>query len=448
VSSSKRRALHSLDSMNVGDNNNSRHPNVTPKIIQFLIDAAPDSVRQINDVGAMPLHYLCCNKMVDEKKAMELLKLLLEKCPEAVRHVENFRLIRFLPLHYASGSRRSPEFCRVLIEAYPGSERIANRFAALPFHSACSKGTFATVKYLYKLHPDAINHRTTIGTYPIHNAIDSISRGDNPITAVVIANFLLDCDSSVKLQKQRGESLLYYACRAGYNDSNIEAGIEAIKAIYDAHPEAIEENTIASNIHDRHQLVQSFINSNLLFALEAKDQDHMTTPDGNGELPLHTALENNVTLGSIKLLVKGNPLALRSPNSSGVLPLHMACQHHDSASVVQYLVGLDTSTLDAVDRDGNTALHHACRAQFEIITMLLEKYGAASVSKMNAHGKLPIDLLFVSDRVRDRESIDFTESVFRLLTAYPEAIMNYNVTRQQANTAGCSSQSEKKRKLG
>ena len=118
-----------------------RNKNVTLKIIQLLIDAAPDSVRQINNVGAMPLHYLCCNKMVDEMKSIELLKLLLEKCPEAVRHVENFRLIRFLPIHYASGSRRSPEFCRVLIEAYPGSERIANRFGALPFNNACSNGT-------------------------------------------------------------------------------------------------------------------------------------------------------------------------------------------------------------------------------------------------------------------------------------------------------------------
>eukprot|EP00985_Skeletonema_marinoi_P002172 scaffold882_cov85-Skeletonema_marinoi.AAC.7 len=369
--------------------------------------------------------------MVDEMKSIELLKLLLEKCPEAVRHVENIRLIRFLPIHYAAWER-SPEFCRVLIEAYPGSERIANRFGALPFNNACSNGTFATVEYLYKLHPDAINHRTTIGTYPIHNAIDSISRGDNTRHYVDMVKFLLDCDPSVKSQKHRGESLLYYACRAGYNDSNIEA-----------------ENTIASTIHDRHQQVQAFINSQLVYAREAKDHRIMTTPDGNGELRLHTALQNNATLGSIKLLVKGNPLALESPDNCGVLPLHVACQHHDSASVVQYLVGLDLSTLNAVDREGNTALHYACRgAQFEIITLLLEKYDAASVSKMNAHGKLPIDLLFVSDRVRDRESIDFTESVFRLLTAYPEAIMNYNVTRQQANTVGCSSQSGKKRKLG
>jgi len=44
----------------------------------------------------------------------------------------------------------------------------------------------------------------------------------------------------------------------------------------------------------------------------------------------------------------------------------------------------------------------------------------------------------VSDRVSDWESVEYIESAFRLLTAYPETLMNYNIPRQQAqaNTAG------------
>jgi len=52
----------------------------------------------------------------------------------------------------------------------------------------------------------------------------------------------------------------------------------------------------------------------------------MMTPDGNGQLPLHSALQNNAGLGSIKLLVKDNPHhAVHTPNNSGVLPLDVAC---------------------------------------------------------------------------------------------------------------------------
>jgi hypothetical protein len=231
-------------------------------------------------------------------------------------------------------------------------------------------------------------------------------------------------------------------------DSNVEAGIQVIKVIYDAHPEAIEEDRITSDIHHYHQQVQTFISSELVYSRQAKNRRLMTTPDEKGQLPLHTALQNNVRLGSIKLLVKGNASAVQTPDNSGALPLHVACAHHESASVVQYLIGLDATTLDAVDKGGNTALHLACRgARYETISLLLDKFDAISVSKRNAHKKLPIDLLFESDKVLNRESVECTESVFRLLKSYPETVMNCVVNmKQEAKLDGCSSR--KKRKFG
>jgi hypothetical protein len=93
--------------------------------------------------------------------------------------------------------------------------------------------------------------------------------------------------------------------------------------------------------------------------------------------------------------------------------------------VVEYLIELDTTTLDTVDREGNTVLHHACRgANHNAIALLLEKYDAVSVSKRNIHKKLPIDLLFESSEVLDRESVQYTESIFHLMRAYPETVMN------------------------
>eukprot|EP00984_Skeletonema_dohrnii_P026834 scaffold16247_cov113-Skeletonema_dohrnii-CCMP3373.AAC.2 len=57
------------------------------------------------------------------------------------------------------------------------------------------------------------------------------------------------------------KSLLAYACNRVYNGSNIHAGTEMIQTIYDAHPEAIEENCIASNIHYQRQYEHSSIGS-------------------------------------------------------------------------------------------------------------------------------------------------------------------------------------------
>ena len=395
---------------------------------QVLIHAAPDSVRRVDNGGRMPLHYLCSRSGHDddEAAALQVLKLLIEKYPEAAQHSN---VDGVLPIYIASASRwRSPEFCRLLIEAYPGSERIsiANN-GALLLHSACSKGSLDTVKYLYRQYPDAIDHATTAGLYPIHYAIVGMMKRDDPATALEVVKFLLNCDPNQKLMQHEGWSLLCYACgfMTRYNDnvSNIEAGIQLMKVLFDAHPEAIENNGITSNIHRFDQQVQAFINSELVYARLAKDHRLMTTADDNGQLPLHRALQINVRLGSIKLLVNGNPLALRAIDNDFAMPLHIACEHHDSAGVVPYLIERHTLALEAVDRQGNTALHYACRgAKHGNIGLLLETYDAVSVSKRNADGKLPIDLLWESNEVSDRESVEYTGSVFRLLRANPEMI--------------------------
>ena len=122
--------------------------------------------------------------------------------------------------------------------------------------------------------------------------------------------------------------------------------------------------------------------------------------------------------------MKWNPSAIRCADNRGMMPLHIACQHHESASVVEHLINLDPTSLRAIDFEHNTALHYACRgANHAIIALLTEKYSAVSVSKRNAHGQLPIDLLFASREVSDRESVEYMESIFRLLRTHP-AMMN------------------------
>ena len=49
--------------------------------------------------------------------------------------------------------------------------------------------------------------------------------------------------------------------------------------------------------------------------------------------------------------------------------------------------------------------------------------GAPLVSELNDDGKLPIHLLWESDRV-DRNSVEYVEAVWRLLLAHPETVMH------------------------
>ena len=399
--------------------------NVTLGMVQLLIDAAPDSVRHEDSHGGLPLHCLCVHKNLDDEVANNILKLLLKKCPESARH--DIPGSNTLPIHLAA-MNKSPEFCRLLIEAYPESERISNSAGMIPFLAACNYGTVATAEFLYELYPESINVAEVRGAYPIHLAILSVKLRANPATAIDVVQFLLDCDPNVVLQKFDDILPLHWVCDEATNE-NTTTMLKILQILYDAHPEAIEGeyvNGVAFGfVPDIPEEVRTFIETHLQYARQARDLRRMNTPDENGQLLLHRALHGNatITLGTIKLFVKGNPSAVTCADNRGMSPLHIACQNR-SADIVQYLIDRDSLVLEAVDRQGNTVLHHACRgAKHGTITLLLEKYGAASVLKFNAHNQLPIDLLFESEAVIDRGGTEYTESIYRLIRAHPETVM-------------------------
>jgi ankyrin repeat protein len=414
-------------------------------MVQLLRYVYPESLHRANNDGWLPLHGLCSNQEIDEEAGLEILKFLLERCPESVRHATNNGN---LPIHRAA-AYQSPEFCRILIEAYPGSERMPNGSGSLPFHWACLNNIVATVKYLYKLYPESISVADNNELYPIHYVMDGLREGDDPEVAVEVVKFLLDCNTDVALQKHQNEFPFYFFCREATSDNTpkLNAYLEILQLLYDAYPDAVEENTIASDFGFFCQEVQSYINTQLAYARQARDHRVITTPDESGQLPLHVALRDNVTLGSIKLLVKGNPSATRNFDDRGMIPLHVACQHHHSPSVVEYMIGLRSSALEMEDRWQHTLLHFACRgANHVMIAFLLDKYDAAFVSTRNSSNQLPIDLLFDSEAVSDREGIEYMESIYRLIRANPETVMGCNMNmneRQQAQ----SEEIGKKRKV-
>ena len=413
--------------------------NATLGMVQLLIDAYPESVGHEGNNGWTPLHALCCNNNLDDEDlGLGIMKLLLERCPESVRRATRYGM---LPLHFAAGGQ-SHQFCRVLIEAYPGSERMADHSGRLPFHMACRFNFtvgVATAKYLYQLYPESINVACRFhvadnddGFYPIHLAILRVEeRSDHPEAAINMVQFLLHCDPNVASQKVHDKLPLYWVCFWATNNENtpkLNAYLKVLKILYDAYPQAIgcNNHTVTVDATGFRREIQTFINTQATYAQQARDHAQMTTPDENGQLPLHKVMQSNdITLGSIKLLVKGNPSALQSSDNHGALPLHLASQRSESAMsirIVKYLLGLYPTTLGAVDEQGNTALHYACHgAKHEMIALLTETYGA--VSKRNARNQLPIHLLLLGNEVSDREGIEYTDSIFRLIRAYPETVM-------------------------
>lgn len=224
---------------------------------------------------------------------------------------------------------------------------------------------------------------------------------------------------------------LHLACAGNLLFDN--ENLDKVQLLFDAYPEAIDTKdedgdsplAIARRFLGHNSDVVTFLRTHLAYAYQAQNVTLMTTPDQNGHLPLHHALQNNASLGAIKLLVKGNSAALQLSDRWGKLPLHIACEFC-TANVVQYLAEPDSSVLNNCDLENNSPMHYACRGgNCGAIKYLLGRC-VPSVSERNTHDKLPIQLLCECGEEKvDQASPAYIEAIWLLLLAYPETMLSW-----------------------
>ena len=398
---------------------------LTLELFQLIFNAWPEAIFVTDDCGFLPIHDLCYNNQLDDTASLDILRFMLNIGPTLLRETD---YNGYLPIHHAV-TGKSNAFCKILIDAHPESAMARTRLGSLPIHRAClywSRDDIVdTIQYLLELHPACIQARDGRGWLPIHNVASGVN------TKAV--ELLLMHDPSAASKETTSESRhlpLHIACLNGK--------IGAVQSLFDAYPEAILTRNRngktpidlarewAERVGTMSQTVVPFLETQLAYAEKAQDTAIMTTLDENGWLPLHRALKDNAPLGSIKVLVKGNPSAVQTTDKHMAFPLHLACEF-SSVKVVQYLVEKYDSAVDRIDKNKDSILHYACHGgNLGVVKYLLESHAHLVPSAtVNAENKLPIHLLCESgkDDDGDRESAEYIETIWLLLLANPEVVM-------------------------
>jgi len=438
-----------------------RNQRITVETIKLLLNVGVDVVYERNEYGEMPLHGFCSGsydsseKKLDDEVAIDILKLLLAAHPDWTSiQTDEVNEDGSLPLHKAAHTK-SPAFCKLLVDAYPEAVKEVDG-RGLPLHHACEDGRPETVEYLFGLYPESLHIRDGWGRLPIHCAarrLGSTGTGEN---AAEIIKFLLRQDPECLTRPvvftnqygihNNGDLPLHIVCSFSNKDNSTEI-------LYDLYPEAIlirnegrqlpvdivrgkldsltvnPETRIGYN-EERYQRLQDlipFLYAQMSYATKAQNETAMRRRDFMGLLPLHQAICSRAPLGSIKLLVKGYPDAVNIFDGCRMHPLDIAIQY-SKVDVVKYLAELsDEDRLNECDVNENYPLHRACRSgNCEVIAYLLEQ-PKSLVSERNVDDKLPIHLFceFVRGRWCEGETPEYTETIWRLLTAYPETVLNW-----------------------
>ena len=396
--------------------------NVTLEIVQLLYHTFPGALQLRNDGGSLPIHRLCYNKDLDDINSLDILRFMLSIGPNLQKEANNRG---YLPIHYAV-MYKSTAFCKELINAYPESLRMVETSEGiLPIHYACANGkrddTADTIQYMLELDRELVNAEDSNGYLPIHCAAMS------GMTKSIELLLKFDPDAASK-EVNNGSRLLPLHIACSYDDTNLSS----IQVLYDAYPEAILIHRAGGIPPDfarseENEPAIEFLQTQLVYARQAQDMIAMATVDDDGWLPLHRALKDNISLGSIKLIVRGNPAAVRVvADQMGAYPLHIACKF-SPAKVVKYLVELYGDTvLNIVDANNNSPLHYVCHGgNLRVMKYLLE-VNVPSVSERNNDNKLAIHLLFeCGENTLDRDSLEYIETIHQLLLANPEMVRDF-----------------------
>ena len=370
-----------------------------------------------------------------ESELVEELEGILAANPDLVHETDDDHMVL---LHYAA-QLRSIEFCKLLIGQNGENLRVAELSGMLPFHISCVFNNTKTVKYLFQLYPESIDIADSQGDYPIHCLL-SFRRKILQLTQFLLDHDQIDVDKYWKIEKTNvseiAQFLLYHDRGAVMKPNNLGflplhlacmkfKGLGIVKPVFNAYPEAIYEGTgtewmggsILNFVRQRDYSgdIVSFFESQLDLVHQSKEE---TSQDEIGQLPIHRHLSHeNVSLGTVKLMAKANPLSLITVDGQGRIPLHVAITHK-KIDVVKHLIEAKEQSLKISGYSGNFALHRACLSgKCDIINCIIEKttHGA---SVRNWDGKLPIQLLLY-DADCNRDSLEYMGVVHRLLIAYP-----------------------------
>eukprot|EP00956_Cyclotella_meneghiniana_P032622 scaffold90390_cov50-Cyclotella_meneghiniana.AAC.3 len=398
---------------------------------------------------------------LSESASLSQLKEVLEMHPEIV-HRET--VIGHSLLHDAAECR-SPEYCKLFLDIDLNLVKSVSSRGRLPFHHACSKGNVETAKYLYHLYPDSINiqdegHMGMPRFYPLQSLIygmmmarsrfiresrrnRNVSRSDarNEERYVELARFLVQYDQGAVSSRSwdvGGGVTLHFVCSL-----RIEA---LVKLLFDAYPEAIHvrDRDGRTPLDRANRNVRSYFEHQINLEQQARED---TTPDNNGQLPIHRAVQDGETsVGAIKLMAAANPASMGVTDNQGQTLLHLACQR-GNLDFFEYIVGIDQDSLKVQDLSGNLPLHHACmRGNCDIIPLIIEQstYG---VTLQNSNEQIPIQLLlFESDC--DRDSMEYVEAVRCLFQVNPVDILKCLTGKDKSDTDndGVEQGADRKRK--
>ncbi len=375
---------------------------------------------------------------------------LLEKNPESICASDPDG---DLPVKLAA-SYQGPRFCKFLIESLPNQDREEILQTHELLFVACRRGLPETVQYFVQLFgmeclrirsPAPVIRTNQIQIYemaPIHAAM----RNNRRWNSADITRMMLKLDPTLaSFTMTATVGYPHHILPLHFHLSFSHSSMDVVQMLFDAYPGAVlvsdsngeDATTVIREVllsldraskwkEEGIQKILDFVEKQKEYcSLAHNDDEHLTMPDGHGQLLLHKALaDKDVSLGTIKMIVDKQNAAVRVADNDGSYPLHIASMSC-KVDILCHILGFDKSAANKVDNGGNNILHAACKTgNLKAIEYIIGRHGSLA-SKANNKGQFPIVTLLDEDGKEENitETAEYTGVIMNMLLAYPEFVV-------------------------
>ncbi|KAL7546846.1 hypothetical protein ACHAWF_010172 [Thalassiosira exigua] len=324
--------------------------NLSAQLINVLFGiGCKYQLRQLDDLGRLPLHNLCHNWKIDQELSLDLLKAFIAEYPQSVRIADKNG---HFPLHFAAYNR-SLNFCKILVAEFQDCAAAADGMGRTPLHNACLSGNSHLLRYFYDLNPHTIFERTTSGETPLH----LVAAADSETMCEMISFILLIDSFAASVVDNVGATPFHKAC----SSSSGPVFLDAVKLLFRSYPEAIHKKdnlrrlpidmALARRSRENEGVIR-FLGSQLPYSLvspvdgEGRTRSHLAT-DPKSDFSDYALRhgDEEFALARVKVLAEINPESFRLVSQTHGLPIHYACKRGASLSTVLLLARLYPESL-------------------------------------------------------------------------------------------------------
>ncbi len=311
-------------------------------VLKLLIKTWPSALREKDNKGRLPLHYICEHNLVKGSPCLEKVQLMVKSWPRSLQ-------IRTsdgsLPLHTACSCSQATEVMRYLVESYPQAVHIPDCFRRSLLHIAC-KSWFGKQISLQQL--ETIDYLVRAWPESVQRPYSDLHQDDS--TGQIVLDVACDqCKSpSTKLIHllTRGNPPLHYVCA---NECTLwmPTRLQTIAFLSSLYPDEMmrfHNGMLPIHVACRARAPRAVLEC---LVQQCPQVIHMVTKDMKDSL-LHCYFSStrrttshdlhlNWSWSTITYLVEVHPEALNYPNRRGWLPIHIAAMHDAPLDMLFYL---------------------------------------------------------------------------------------------------------------